>query len=153
MTPFTNENTDAPRVNNAPSVLRLLKAGTVWDWSLCWASLVAQMVKNPPAMRETWVGKMPWRREQLPAPVFWPGESHGQRSLAGCCSWGHQELDTTEWLSHTHAHTHTYAHTHRVCCTSLSYCLKLDWCEKASLISVFRAGWVGSGGVRRGTAA
>ena len=27
------------------------------------ASLVAQMVKNPPAMWKTWVGKMPWRRE------------------------------------------------------------------------------------------
>ena len=27
-----------------------------------WASLVVQMVKNPPAMRETWVGKIPWRR-------------------------------------------------------------------------------------------
>ena len=30
-----------------------------------------------------WVGKIPWRRERLPAPVFLPGESHGQRSLAG----------------------------------------------------------------------
>ena len=45
------------------------------------ASLVAQLVKNPPAMRETWfdpwVGKIPWRRKRLPTPVFWPGESHG----------------------------------------------------------------------------
>ena len=35
-----------------------------------WASPVAQMVKNPPAMKETWipslVGKIPWRRERLP---------------------------------------------------------------------------------------
>ena len=35
-----------------------------------WASLVAQLVKNPPAMCETWVrswvGKNPWRREWLP---------------------------------------------------------------------------------------
>ena len=29
------------------------------------------------------VGKIPWRREWLPTPVFLPGESHGQRSLAG----------------------------------------------------------------------
>ena len=35
-----------------------------------WASLVAQLVKNPPAMQETWVGKIPWRREGLPTPVF-----------------------------------------------------------------------------------
>ena len=38
------------------------------------ASLVAQMVKNP-AMRETWVGKIPWRRARQPTPVFLPGES------------------------------------------------------------------------------
>ena len=46
-----------------------------------WASLVAQLVKNPPAMRETWVnpwlGKIPWRRERLSTPVFWPGEFRG----------------------------------------------------------------------------
>ena len=30
-----------------------------------------------------WVGKMPWRREWEPTPVFLPGEFHGQRSLAG----------------------------------------------------------------------
>ena len=84
-----------------------------------WASLIAQLVKNPPAMQETpvrflgpedllekgqathtsilglplwlkkfflqcgtpgfdpWVGKIPWRREGLPTPVFWPGEFHG----------------------------------------------------------------------------
>ena len=30
-----------------------------------------------------WVGKIPWRSEQLPTPVFWPGEFPGQRSLAG----------------------------------------------------------------------
>jgi len=41
------------------------------------------MVKNLPAMWEIWVGKTPWRREQLPTPVFLPGESHGQKSLAG----------------------------------------------------------------------
>ena len=45
------------------------------------ASLVAQLVKNLPAIRETWigpwVGKIPWRRERLPTPVFWPGEFHG----------------------------------------------------------------------------
>jgi len=41
------------------------------------------MVKNLPAMPKTWVGKIPWRREWLPIPVFLPGEFHGQRSLAG----------------------------------------------------------------------
>ena len=32
---------------------------------------------------DPWVGKIPWRREWLPTPVFLPGEFHGQRSLAG----------------------------------------------------------------------
>ena len=35
-----------------------------------------------------WVRKMPWRREWLPTPIFLPGESHGQRSLAGYSPWG-----------------------------------------------------------------
>ena len=43
-----------------------------------------------------------WRREQLPPPVFFPGDSHGQRSLAGYSSWGFKESDTTEWLSTLH---------------------------------------------------
>ena len=30
------------------------------------------------------------------SPVLWPGESQGQRSLAGCSSWGRKESDTTE---------------------------------------------------------
>ena len=43
------------------------------------------MVKSPPAIQENWfdpkVGKISWRREWLPTPVFFPGISHGQRSL------------------------------------------------------------------------
>ena len=35
---------------------------------------------------ETWVGKIPWRRQ--PTPIFLPGESHGQRTLAGLQSVG-----------------------------------------------------------------
>ena len=49
---------------------------------IIWASLVAQMVKNPPSMQESWVysrvEKMPWRREWQPTLVFLPGEFHGQ---------------------------------------------------------------------------
>ena len=44
------------------------------------APLVAQLVKNLSAIQEAWVpwvGKIPWRRERLPTPVFWPGEFHG----------------------------------------------------------------------------
>ena len=45
---------------------------------------------------EPWVGKIPWRREWQPTPVFLPGESHGQRNLVGYSPWGCQESDTTE---------------------------------------------------------
>ena len=56
------------------------------------ASLVAQTVKNLPAMQETRVRSLgqedPWRRKWQPTPVFLPRESHGQRSLAGYSPWG-----------------------------------------------------------------
>ena len=47
--------------------------------ALLGASLVAQMVKNLPAMQETPVGKTPWRREWHPIAAFLTGEFHGQR--------------------------------------------------------------------------
>ena len=40
-----------------------------------------------------------WRRERLPTPVFWPGEFHGQRNLAGYSPWGCKESNMTEQLS------------------------------------------------------
>ena len=53
----------------------------VFDQSCHQASLTAQLVRNLSAIQETgfdpWVGKIPWRREWLPTPVFWPGEFHG----------------------------------------------------------------------------
>ena len=63
-----------------------------------WTSQVALAVKNPPAGRGDagdadsipWVGKTPWRRAWQPTPVFLPGESHAQRSLAGCSPRGHK---------------------------------------------------------------
>ena len=51
-----------------------------------WASLVAHMVKNLPAMPRTRFDPsfrtIVWRREWPPTPVFLPEEFHGQRSLA-----------------------------------------------------------------------
>ena len=55
---------------------------------------MAQLVKNLPTMQETWFGKIPWRREWLPTPIFWPGEFHGLYS-----PWGRKELDMTERLT------------------------------------------------------
>ena len=68
-----------------------------------WASQVAQLVKNPPAIWEnlpgfnTWVGKIPWRRDRLTTPVFWPGEFHELYS-----PWGCKESDTTEQLNNNY---------------------------------------------------
>ena len=74
-----------------------------------WASLLAQMVKNHLQCKrherhgfDLCVGKVPWKREWLPTPVFWPGEFHGQRSLAGYSPWGHRESDMSERLKYTH---------------------------------------------------
>ena len=62
------------------------------------ASLIVQLVKNPLAMQESRVqflgGKIHWRRESLPTPVFWPGEFHGLYS-----PWVRKEPDMTEQLS------------------------------------------------------
>ena len=41
----------------------------------------------------------PLEGEMAPTPVLLPGESHGQRSLAGCSPWGHKESDATEQLN------------------------------------------------------
>ena len=47
-------------------------------------------------MFNSWIGKIPWRRERLPTPVFWPGESHGQRALADYSPQVYTESDMTE---------------------------------------------------------
>ena len=53
------------------------------------------MVKNLSANAgDLGVGKIPWNWQS--ASLFLPGESHGQRSLAGYRPWGHKESDTAE---------------------------------------------------------
>ena len=65
--------------------------------------VVAQTVKNPPAMRETRVQSLGredfMSREWQLTPVFLPAEFHGQRSLTGYSPRGHKESDTTELLT------------------------------------------------------
>ena len=73
-----------------------------------WAFLVAQTVKNLPTIGETWVQSLaredPLGREDplewLPTPVFLPGKSHGQRSLAGYSPQGcnHRPSIPPAWL-------------------------------------------------------
>ena len=57
------------------------------------------MVKNLPAMQETWVqslGQEGPLEKWKPTPVFLPGKFHGQRSLVGYSEWDHKESDTNE---------------------------------------------------------
>ena len=89
-----------------PGLGRSTREGIGYPLQYPWASLVTQLIKNPPAKKrkrkrihlqcgrpgfDPWVGKIPWRRERLPTPVFWPGEFHGLYS-----PWDHKELDITK---------------------------------------------------------
>ena len=63
------------------------------------AFLMAQMLKNLPVLRETWVRSLGWKdplEKGMATQAFLPGEVHGKRSLDGYDLWGHKELDTTE---------------------------------------------------------
>ena len=71
-----------------------------------WVSLMAQLVKNPPAVWETWVQSLGWEDSPgegkgYPLQYFCLENPHGQRSLAGYSPWGQKESDKTDqlWLS------------------------------------------------------
>ena len=63
-----------------PGSRRSAREWTGYPLQYSWSSLVVQLVKNLPAIQETWVqplgGKIPWKRESLSTPVFWPREFH-----------------------------------------------------------------------------
>ena len=83
--------------------------------------MVAQTVKNPPVMQETWVQSLGWEdpleeglathssilawripmdRGAWQAPVFLPVENpRGERSVVGYSPWSHKDSDMTEQLS------------------------------------------------------
>ena len=82
-----------------PRLGRSAGEGIGYPLQYSWASLVAQLVKNPPAMLGDLgsipgLGKIPWRKEWQPTPVFLPGEFCGQRSLVGYSPWR-----WTGWIS------------------------------------------------------
>ena len=66
-------------------------------------SLVAQMVKNLPAMQETWIRSLgqedPLEEGMATHQCSCLGKPYGQGSLAGESPWGFEESDTTEQLS------------------------------------------------------
>ena len=76
------------------------------------AFLVAQSVKNLPAMQETHVESLGGENHLENGIVTYSkslsGELHGQMLL----SMGLKKLDMTKQLRHTHTHTHTHTHIH-----------------------------------------
>ena len=115
------------------------------------ASLVAQMVKNLPAMWKTWVWSLgqedPLEKGMATHSSFLPWEIHGPRNLAGYSPCGRKESDVTERLTHffhlvpllqladasvSHIH-HPFQHVY----TETSSPPLCNFCLVASMISWF----------------
>ena len=83
-----------------PGLERCPGEGIGYPFQYSCAFLVTQMIKNLPAVRETWSQSLGWEdplEEGMAAHSgILPGKSHGQRSLVGYSPWGRRELDTTE---------------------------------------------------------
>ena len=84
-----------------PNVLGNLKAGYVLKQlylNICDSGLPLRLSSKGSAHQcrrlrfDPWIGKISWRREWQPTPVFLLGKSHGQRRLAGYSPWGHQRV-------------------------------------------------------------
>ena len=96
-----------------PESERSTGEGIGYPLQYSWASLVALLVKNPPAMQDTWVRSLGWEepleKGKATTAVFWPEKIP--------CLWGHKESDSPEWLS-----LHLY-----VTCCSFSCSCYLPW--------------------------
>ena len=84
--------------------------GNRLPWWLRWLRVCLQC-RRP--RFNTWVRKIPWRREWPPTPVFLPGVFHGQRSLVGCGPWRWEELNTTKQLT-----LNSMVHTFQIICVA-----------------------------------
>ena len=87
--------------SSIPRLGRSAREGIGYPLQYSWASLLAQLVKNPPETWETWVRSLDWEDPLKKAKaahssilawtVPWTGQFHGP--------WGPKELDRTERLS------------------------------------------------------
>ena len=82
--------------DSIPGLGRFSGEGISYPLQYSWASLMAQMVKNPPAVWrrgfDPWVVKIPWRTAWQPTPVFLPGESPWTEAPGGLQSMGLQRV-------------------------------------------------------------
>ena len=101
-----------------------LALSTILHWThssiyvFIWASLVALLVRDPPAVQETWVWSLVWEdplekgMATHSSILVW--RIHGQKSLAGCSPWSCKDSDTSK--QHTHTHTHKpWCHIPQMC--------------------------------------
>ena len=83
--------------SSIPGLGRSTREGIGYPLQYSWASLWLSWQRIHLQCRRpefnSWVGKIPWRRESIPTPVFWPREFHGLYN-----PWGHEESDMIEWL-------------------------------------------------------
>ena len=70
--------------------------GNLVEFSTCQQKPTCQCRRHRRCRFHPWVGKIPWSRKWQPTPVLLPGESHGQRNLAGYSPWGCKESNLTE---------------------------------------------------------
>ena len=80
-----------------PGLGRSAREGIGYPLQYSWASLVAQLLKNLPAMWETWVWSLGW--EDPLEKGRDPLQYSGLENSMDCSPWGHKESDTTEQLS------------------------------------------------------
>ena len=76
-----------------PGLGKSTEEGIGYSHQYSWTSLVAQLVKNLPAMWETWVRSLGWEGESNPLQYSGLKNSMDCIVHGGC-----KELDTTEWL-------------------------------------------------------
>ena len=81
---------DAGDLGSIPGSGKFPEEGIGYPLQYSWASFVAQLVKNPPAMRENWVQSLGWK------DPLEKGKATPSNILAWRWTWGHEESDTTE---------------------------------------------------------
>ena len=91
---------------------RFTEEGIAFPLQFSWASPVAQLVNNPPAMQETWFQSLGWKNPLEKGKAThssMPGEFHGLYS-----PWGCKESNMTEQLSLTHSYIYIYIYIYKL---------------------------------------
>ena len=86
---------NAGDLNLIPGLGRSAGEGIGYPLQCSWASLVTQLVKNPPAMWETWVQPLGWKDPLKRGKATYSGIL----GLENSSPWDHKQSDTTEQLS------------------------------------------------------